>query len=369
MCTIIAKNYIAFARTLCESFLEHHPEGECYVLVIDEHAGLINPADERFEVVKLQDLQLPNLRSLCFRYNVTELSTAVKPFLLEYLMREKALTRLLYLDPDILVTASLEPLYQHLAHADMVVTPHLDTDYPEDGLRPGDDHILRCGIFNLGFLGVNSGDNANSFLQWWKEKLLYKCVIDHARGYFVDQRFVDMAFTLFDTFYIEKDPGYNVAYWNLHSRFLSREGKAWKCNGAPLRFFHFSSFNAQDPNHISKYMTRHTLTDRTDLRDLFELYRQRLFENGHREAIAWDYTFGTFKSGKVISDELRAAYRNAPHLWKTGDPFSRSLKYWKKLVSVKSPPGDRLITIDTVLLKRWGIRSKIAGVTKARKTS
>ena len=36
-CTIIAKNYAAFARVLAASFLEHHPDGRFWMLVIDDH--------------------------------------------------------------------------------------------------------------------------------------------------------------------------------------------------------------------------------------------------------------------------------------------------------------------------------------------
>ena len=48
ICTIIAKNYVAHARVLAESFLEHHPEGACYALVIDDVEGYIDAASEPF---------------------------------------------------------------------------------------------------------------------------------------------------------------------------------------------------------------------------------------------------------------------------------------------------------------------------------
>jgi len=51
ICTIIAKNYLAHARVLTASFLEHHPAGRCYVLVIDEHTGYFDATAERFTLV------------------------------------------------------------------------------------------------------------------------------------------------------------------------------------------------------------------------------------------------------------------------------------------------------------------------------
>jgi hypothetical protein len=67
VCTIIAKNYVAFARTLAQSFLSLHPDYKCYFLIIDDFEGHINPPDECFEIVKLTDLKIPDLPGLCFK--------------------------------------------------------------------------------------------------------------------------------------------------------------------------------------------------------------------------------------------------------------------------------------------------------------
>src|SRR5262249_53249636 len=232
-CTIIAKNYLAFARTLTKSFLSLHPNSRVFVLIVDDFEGYIT-SEEPFQIVKLTDLNIPGLPSLCFKHDLKELCTAVKARLLEYLLREKSVARLMYLDPDILVTGCLEQLFKKLDTFDVILTPHLDKDYPGDGLLPDDGYILRAGQFNLGFIAINSSANAQAFLNWWKSKLDENCVVDLMRGYFVDQKFLDFVPTLFENFWIEKDPGYNVAYWNLHSRKLSQSNGDWKCNDGPL---------------------------------------------------------------------------------------------------------------------------------------
>lgn len=325
MCTIIAKNYLAFARTLAQSFLSFHPDYKCYVLVVDHFAGYINPPDECFEIVKLTDLKIPNLPGLCFKYDVKELCTAAKADLLDYLIREKSVARLLYLDPDILVTGPLDGLYEKLGSYDIVLTPHLDTDYPDDDLLPDDGHILRAGQFNLGFLAVNSSENAKSFLNWWKPKLYKHCVVDVLNGYFVDQKFIDFVPIFFKNLFVEKDVGYNVAYWNLHSRRISGEKGAWRCNEGPLYFFHFSGYKPESPavsSHIPENLARHRLAKRRDLRKLFAEYKNLLIKNGHESASAWPYTFGYFKTGERIPDNLRLYYRSLPGEWRSpGDPF------------------------------------------------
>ena len=82
---------------------------------------------------------------------------------------------------------------------------------------PNDAHIMKSGIFNLGFIGLKNCHNAHRFLIWWQNKLYNKCLIKPASGYFVDQKFMDLALCMFKNISIIKDTGYNVAYWNLHS--------------------------------------------------------------------------------------------------------------------------------------------------------
>ena len=137
----------------------------------------------------------------------------------------------------------MDDIYEKLETYDIVLTPHLDTDYPADGLLPDDSHILRAGQFNLGFIGINSSENAKSFLNWWKPKLYEHCVVDVMNGYFVDQKFIDFVPVLFENFHVEKQTGYNVAYWNLHSRRVHKQNGAWHCNESPLYFFHFSGYD------------------------------------------------------------------------------------------------------------------------------
>jgi hypothetical protein len=45
ICTIIARNYLPFARVLATSFIEHNPGGRVAVLVIDDVDGDVDPRD------------------------------------------------------------------------------------------------------------------------------------------------------------------------------------------------------------------------------------------------------------------------------------------------------------------------------------
>lgn len=330
LCTIIAKNYVAFARTLAQSFLSQYDNGKVYVLIVDDFEGYLNPVEECFEIVRLGELGIPKLPEFCFKYGVKELCTAAKPSFLEYLICEKHCESLIYLDPDVLITGSLDGLYDNLGKHDIILTPHLDTDYPVDDRLPDESHILRAGQFNLGFIGINSSANARAFLSWWKSKLREHCVVDVRNGYFVDQRIVDFVPILFGRVLIEKNTSYNVAYWNLHSRQLSLANGIWQCNDAPLSFFHFSGYDPGSSSistHIPNYRARFRLANGSDLRNLFAIYKKLLLENGYAQAISWPYTFDYFQNGERVPNYVRTYYRRLPAAQRAGAPFeSRELE-------------------------------------------
>lgn len=309
ICTIIAKNYVSFARTLSQSFLNLHPNGKCYVLIIDEFDDYIDVSHENFEIIRPVDLNIPRLLEFCFKYNITELSTAFKPFLLSYLFKSNDIDKIIYLDPDILITHSLNNLYDELEITDIILTPHLDTDYPDDGLLPDDSHIMRSGIYNLGIIGLRKCENVDNFLKWWRHKLYDKCVINHKIGYFVDQKFIDLAIVLFPNITPINDKGYNVAYWNIHSRKIHMNENVWMCNDGVLYFYHFSNFKPENPNQISGHQNRFRLQDLPGLHDLFLMYRDLLYQNGYDTTKHWLYSYNYYNNGKAISDIDRIVYR------------------------------------------------------------
>lgn len=328
ICSIIAKNYLASARVLCESFLSFHPAGKCYVLIIDEFDGFIDPVQEPFEIVSLEELNIPRLRSFCFQYNIIELATAAKPYLLHFLLENNRSDKLLYLDPDILVTNPLDELYDLLDSADALLTPHLDRDFPNDGFLPVIESVLLCGIYNLGFIGIRDSLNTRSFLEWWKEKLYDKCILAPEKGYFVDQRYIDLAVTLFPNFKVLSEPGYNMAWWNLHSRTITRNKDDWRCNGAPLYFYHFSNYDPRHPDQICRRQNRFKLSERPQLAEFFDEYRTRLRRCGWESSSKWTSSYDFFTSGERINPRTRAYYREHRENWtEYGDPFaSRKLR-------------------------------------------
>jgi glycosyltransferase involved in cell wall biosynthesis/SAM-dependent methyltransferase len=311
VCTIIAKNYLAHARVLAESFQRHHPGSRCCVLVIDETDGHVDPAQEPFVLVRPGEIGLDAFDEMRGAYDVMELSTAVKPWLLRHMLREHDDGGgIAYMDPDIQVASRMSELEAVLAEHAVVLTPHVLHGMPRDGRKPSETDILMAGVYNLGFIGVTNRDDAHRMLDWWSERLLKDCHVAPERGLFVDQRWVDFVPGLVSDLAIFRDPAYNVAYWNLPERTLARaDDGGCLVDGRPLRFFHFSGYSPDRPSQLSKHQDRVQLTADEVLLALCDAYGDALVAAGFEQVRELPYEHDLLPSGLRLTHGMRALYR------------------------------------------------------------
>ena len=321
-CTIIARNYLPWARVLCESWHRFHPQSPFFVLFLDSPSGFFSPDAEAFQSVFVEDLEIPHIDSLMFKYFLVEASTAVKPHLLEHLLRRYSPKKLVYLDGDILIVASLDKLATALEYSSILLTPHLLAPVPRDNQHEDDHDILKTGVYNLGFLGLRNDLESHRLLEWWSGKLYHHCIDDRPANLFVDQRWMDLVPGLFTGVEILQDPGYNVARWNLHERAVcARDG--FTVNGGPLYFFHFSGFDPDRPWLVSKYEYRYAVDEIGGARELYMQYRDLLIQRGWNETRNWPYGRGFFSNGVKIPASARRYYWGlGPDVSWMGNPFA-----------------------------------------------
>ena len=85
--TIAARNYLAMARTVAESFAAANPDDRFTILLVDAEPGEV-AGTEAYDIATPADLSIPadEFGRMAFLYDVTELSTALKPWGLEMLL-------------------------------------------------------------------------------------------------------------------------------------------------------------------------------------------------------------------------------------------------------------------------------------------
>jgi hypothetical protein len=318
-CTIVSLNYLAYARTLCESFLRFHPNLKFYVLLVDRLPEDIDLAAEPFELLLVENLDISYFKAVAFKYGVVELNTNVKPTFLKKLMG-LGIDHLIYFDPDILICSRVDIIYEALETNAIIITPHCTS--PNNGDLYAELLLLRNGVFNLGFIAVSKTEEAHRFLTWWEDRCLSSGYSERWTGLFVDQKWINLVPCYFDSITVLKHSGCNVAYWNLHERVLEETTGSWIVNGeVPLVFFHFSGINVDGGSRISKYTDQFTLESRPDLMKLFSDYRDRLIQYGIRNNTRHRYAFGHYSNGKLITNLQRYVFAANLDKFGANDPF------------------------------------------------
>ena len=318
--TIVSNNYRHFARTLVASVRRHDPDIDAFVAICDEPLEQRDPRDAYTEI-PIRDLGLPKFDRFTFQYTILELNTAIKPWVIADLF-DRGYERVIYFDPDIKVYGSVAPILARLDGAEILLTPHLTDCLGDDGKHPSELAILQSGTYNLGFIALRRTETTRRFVAWWQSKLLRDCVVDIPRGLFTDQKWIDLVPGMFDAVFVERDPGWNVAYWNLAHRAVARSDDAFSVNGRPLLFFHYSGF-APGAKLLSKHQNRFTMESVAPaVRALAEGYASDLAQAGIEECRNLPYAFGRFADGEPIPDRVRRCYREEfpwddphPDLW------------------------------------------------------
>jgi glycosyltransferase involved in cell wall biosynthesis len=311
--TICAANYLPFAKILANSFLKFHPESKFYLLLVDgDVPGISIDLEPEITIIKPSDLDLdPDVfMRMAIYYDVTELSTALKPLGLKYLL-DTGSEIAIYLDPDIEVFSELIEIPQHLAAANIALTPHTLHGIPRDGLSPSDYDIMSSGIFNLGFIAVKNSLQTYEFLTWWNERLTYDCISDVENNLFTDQRWIDFVPSYY-SFSVIRDYGYNVAYWNLHEREITKVESGYYVNRNPLRFFHFSGYKPNKPWLLSSHVAdtpRVVMSDVPLVKEIADRYGMQASEFGWGADTTLQYGYLDFIDGIRLTPEIRRRYR------------------------------------------------------------
>jgi hypothetical protein len=266
--------------------------------------------NEPFTVIPVTDIDLgpDGFADMAMIYDVTEFATSVKPYALRHLLQQHECV--LYIDPDIKVFASLDPLVASTIEAGWSLTPHCLQPIVRDGTSPTEHEIMQAGIYNLGYIGVTR--KAADLLEWWAERLRRDAIIDPERQLFTDQRWIDLAVPIFSP-HVERDPAYNIAYWNIDQRHLWRDGDTYMVADDVLRFFHFSGYDPDNPHWLSKYHPgnpRVLMSEHPVLADLCVEYGKELTANRLRAGTLASYGWAEAFPGFPLSRTLRRMFRD-----------------------------------------------------------
>ncbi len=316
--TSFTYSYLSRARVLLESVRRVHPGWQVWAVVVDEAPPGVDAgrALAGFDgVLQLADLGIPRALGWLFGHDLVEACTAVKGRAMLHLL-DRGAARVVYFDPDI---ALFNPL-EGLEAGSIMLTPHqLEANQDSQAIIDNEMAALVYGVFNLGFISVRNDGAGRAFAEWWAGLLHAACFDDTGAGIFTDQKYCDLAPGLFEGVQVWRDPGCNVASWNLSRRRLAFDGAGRiTVNGSALKFYHFTKIGG-----AGDVMTERYGAANTEVFEVWHWYKRR--ERALRlEAVPEGYWhYGRYRDGTEISPGARVLYRNRPNLQAAfDDPFS-----------------------------------------------
>jgi hypothetical protein len=302
--TVANLAYLPKALVLAESLLKFD-KVRLNIYIIDRKVNIVLP-ESQANFIWIEDVGFADLYELAFKYDITEFSTSLKPRLTLKLLEQ--FKKVIFLDPDICLYHSVTPILNDLDYHDIVVTPHYTIPHSKK-LLDSDLGMMRFGSFNLGFYAVKKSEQGAYFLNWWDDRCRRFCYFETQFGLSTDQKWVSIAPCFFENLYISFNLGYNVAFWNLQERKLSKDPKGnYLINDKyPLIFFHFSSFDEESPGLLSRRSFDREQNISYSLLELGLNYNDVLQKN--KELITFfRYGFDYMSNGNYISPTLRRAY-------------------------------------------------------------
>lgn len=309
---------IVWARTLREA----HPEWEVWVIIVDRPPSTLSDIDfsVHFDSVMYADqLGIDNFASWMFKHDIVEACTAVKGAMLSYLLVGDV-DKVIYFDPDIAIFHRLDSVIALLDEHSIALTPHQIAANHSDGyVRDNELTSLKYGVFNLGFVAVKNDEVGRAFSEWWARCLYMACYDEPENGIFTDQKWCDLVPALFDRVVVIRDPGCNVASWNISTRRVKivQDGSIL-VNGSPLKFYHYTKINS-----LGDLMTEKYAGDNVEIMEVWNWYK-RAVSSCRVEGIPSGYWFyGQFDNGFKIQKAIRILFRERRDLYERfPNPYS-----------------------------------------------
>lgn len=282
--TICTNSFLSLARVVGHTLKAHNPDYDFYIGLCDRRDPELAALYEAFPVIPCEEANIEDLEGMAIHYGVSDLKNALKPFFLEYFARKfPGAHHILFIDPDMAIYEKLDEITRlHQEGGDILLFPHLLQPQPFDGKSPNEISYLATGTYNLGLISVTVNENTLRFITWWRDRLRHYSYVDWKAGIFYDQKWIILAPVFFDKVIVVKHPGYNVGYWNLMERAITKaDGKVMVNNRFGLAIYHYSNVNIAGNKLFTDQQDRYTDADFPILEELFQQYRQHLVKEGY----------------------------------------------------------------------------------------
>jgi hypothetical protein len=310
--TSFSYSYLNRARVLARTLKMQHSDWVLWAVITDKapEGFVFDLEKEQFDRLLTAEAMFGDQTDQwLFGHDVVEACTAVKGKAVLEILAQPDCEKLVYFDPDIAVINPMDEVIDLLDQYSIVLTPHQTDPEPRENRKAIQDNeitTLHYGVFNLGFVAIANDPEGRRFAQWWDDRLRDWCHDRLEIGVFVDQKWCNLVPCFFDNVKVLRDPGYNVASWNLSQRRMSYDSAGTALiNGRPLRFYHFTKLGP-----VGDAMTQRYARDNIEVYELWWWYRQQVLAATTSLIPKGYWHYGVFDNGEKIPKSVRVLYRD-----------------------------------------------------------
>ena len=330
---VVTGGYLPMALTMASSYALHHPADDIRILLVDVSAetasGIRIDTLPRLRVDGIDSIRTAPLEKMRTYFTGVELIGPLRSSYIKKNLFEDGYDRIVMLDADILCYAPFTPFFEALARKPIALTPHVNSPLPDD-YSPDDLELVFAGFINNGCCAISATSEARRVLDWLENRVQHYCFSIPELNLNYEQTWVSFLPWYFpESVELVRDPGLNVAYWNLYERQLAQTESGITANGLPLRFFHYSGYRPQSHPRLSDHAN--VFAEDGVLRQMLDDYRQRLaYGNKHYPKIAGEFRCSTGS----VAERLR----NYAAAWGKPPDFYRRYRraQWLGLSGLKS---------------------------------
>ena len=143
-----------------------------------------------------------------------------------------------------------------------------------------DKMLLQAGMFNAGFIGLSQSQKVLDFLRWWESRTANHGILLPNLGFHFDQRWLDLAPGYIEELCVLRDPGVNVAYFNLSKRSIEIDNGDYVIDGSKLKLIHFSGFDPERLPSSNVYAPEVAISNFGVLESFFRSHADKLLALG-----------------------------------------------------------------------------------------
>jgi glycosyltransferase involved in cell wall biosynthesis len=380
--SVCTRNYLYLARTAIAAFRRHHPGVPAFLGIVDwDGKEPLAVEGTTLLACSLPEIGGDGFDYMALKYTPLEMCGAIKPYVLDHVLRHTRFEQLVFIDSDVYTFAPFRQLLARLDRHDFVVTPHTLAPPPHHDRvweRPSLGDLAFAGTLNSGLFGLRATAEAQAFLHVWRDLVTRPGAFMLELGGQTEQNAFNWVSSFVDKVHVLRDAAYNVAYWNLHDRSLRFTGLddpndpndpndpikdgSWTVDGEPLVAFHFSGYSLADPYILSRHDRRHSLYVLPSLARLIDFYAERLRGTGAAEDMRRPYRFDAFPSGIAVDERMRRIWKEHETLLATElSPWTAAgeARYCEALLSPIPYTGSLLPALfDAIYRERPDVRRK-----------